>query len=128
MTSRRKYSPDTTSFATPLNPGEQDGHVFQEWDLPFMNRECERVPRLILHTLHGDRSMTNQDQSDIVRRSQPDTAAVQDSRDAAAQRQIHADTEVHRQQAERLKATETPEIDKKTVEQIAEDAEQRAKR
>ena len=72
--------------------------------------------------------MTNQDQSDTVRRSQPDAAAVQDPRDAAVQRQIHADTEVHRQQAERLKATETPEIDKQTVEQIAEDAEQRAKR
>jgi hypothetical protein len=71
--------------------------------------------------------MTNQDQSDTVRRSPPDAAAVQDPQDAA-QRQIHADTEVNRQQAERLKATETPEIDKKTVEQIAEDAEQRAKR
>ncbi len=80
--------------------------------------------------------MTNQDQSDTVHRSQPDAAAlqdphdaaVQDSRDAAVQRQIHADTEVNRQQAERLMATETPGIDKKTVEQIAEDAEQRAKR
>jgi hypothetical protein len=44
------------------------------------------------------------------------------------QRQIHADTEVNRQQAERLKGTQPPEIDKQTVEQIAEDAEQRAKR
>jgi hypothetical protein len=71
--------------------------------------------------------MTNQDRSDSVRRPQPD-AAAQDPNAAAAQRQIHADTEVNRQQAERLKATQPPEIDEKTVEQIAEEAEQRAKR
>ena len=71
--------------------------------------------------------MTNQDQSETVRRPQPD-AAAQDPHDAAVQRQIHADTEVNRQQAERLNATQPPEIDKKTVEEIAEDAEQRAKR
>lgn len=71
--------------------------------------------------------MTNEDQSDNVRRPQPD-AAAQDPHDAAVQRQIHADTEVHRQQAERLKATQPSEIDEKTVQQIAEDAEQRAKR
>jgi len=71
--------------------------------------------------------MTNQDQSDTVRPPQPEGAA-QDPRDAAVQRQIHGDTEVNRQQAERLKATQPPEIDEKTVEQIAEDAEQRAKR
>jgi hypothetical protein len=71
--------------------------------------------------------MVNQDQSDSVRRPQPD-AAAQDPHDAAVQRQIHADTEVNRQQADRLKATQPPGIDDKTVEQIAEDAEQRAKR
>jgi hypothetical protein len=71
--------------------------------------------------------MANQDQSDSVRRPQPD-AAASDPHDAAVQQQIHADTEVNRQQAERLKATQPPEIDDKTVEQIAEDAEQRAKR
>jgi hypothetical protein len=71
--------------------------------------------------------MANQDQSDSVRRPQPD-AAAQDPHDAAVQQQIHADTEVNRQQAERLKATQPPEIDNKTVAQIAEDAEQRAKR
>jgi hypothetical protein len=71
--------------------------------------------------------MANQDQSDSVRVPQPD-AAAQDPHDAAVQRQIHADTEVNRQQAERLKATQPPEIDDKTVKQIAEDAEQRAKR
>jgi hypothetical protein len=71
--------------------------------------------------------MTNQDRSDDVRRTQPD-AAAQDAHAAAVQRQIHADTEVNRQQAERLKATQPPEIDEKTVEQIAEEAEQRAKR
>jgi hypothetical protein len=71
--------------------------------------------------------MANQDQSDTVRPPQPEGAA-QDPHDAAVQRQIHVDTEVNRQQAERLKATQPPEIDEKTVEQIAEDAEQRAKR
>lgn len=71
--------------------------------------------------------MANQDQSDSVRRPQPDAAAP-DPHDAAVQQQIHADTEVNRQQAERLKATQPPDIDDKTVEQIAEDAEQRAKR
>jgi hypothetical protein len=71
--------------------------------------------------------MTNQDQSDSVRRPQPD-AAARDPHDAAVQRQLHADTEVNRQQADRLKATQPPEIDEKTVEEIAADAEQRAKR
>jgi hypothetical protein len=73
------------------------------------------------------RAMTNQDQSDSVRRPQPGAAAP-DPHDAAVQRQIHADTEVNRQQADRLKATPPPEIDEKTVEEIAKDAEQRAKR
>jgi hypothetical protein len=73
------------------------------------------------------RAMTSQDQSDTVRRPQPD-AAAQDPHDAAMQRQIHADTEVNRQQAERLKATQPPDVDEKTVKEIAEDAEQRAKR
>ena len=79
--------------------------------------------------------MSDQDQSDTVRRPQSDAPAVQDPHDvaqdpndAAVQRQIHADTEVNRQQAERLKATQPPEIDDKTVKHIAEDAEQRAKR
>jgi hypothetical protein len=87
--------------------------------------------------------MVNQDQSDSVRTPQPDAAvqephdaaaqdphdaAVQDPHDAAVQRQMRADTEVNRQQADRLKATQPPGIDDKTVEQIAEDAEQRAKR
>jgi hypothetical protein len=71
--------------------------------------------------------MTNQDQSDSVRRPQPD-AAARDPHDAAVQRQLHADTEVNRQQADRLKATQPPEIDEKTVEEIAADAERRAKR
>jgi hypothetical protein len=71
--------------------------------------------------------MASQDQPDSVRRPQPDAAAP-DSHDAAVQRQIHADTEVNRQQADRLKATQPPEIDEKTVEEIAADAEQRAKR
>jgi hypothetical protein len=71
--------------------------------------------------------MANQDQPDSVRRPQPGAAAP-DSHDAAVQRQIHADTEVNRQQADRLKATQLPEIDEKTVEEIAADAEQRAKR
>jgi hypothetical protein len=79
--------------------------------------------------------MTNQDQSDNARRPQPHTpppdphdAPAQDPRDAAVLRQIHADTEVNRQQAERLKATQPPDVDEKRVEEIAEDAEQRAKR
>jgi hypothetical protein len=71
--------------------------------------------------------MGNQDQSDNVRRPQPG-AAAEDAHDAAVQRQIRADTEVNRQQAERLQATQPPDIDDKTVEQIAEEAEQRAKR
>jgi hypothetical protein len=70
--------------------------------------------------------VANQDQSDSMRTPQPDAAAP-DPHDAAVQRQIHADTEVNRQQAERLKATQPPEIDQETVTQIAEDAEQRAK-
>jgi hypothetical protein len=71
--------------------------------------------------------MTNQEQSDSVHRPQPD-AAARDPHDAAVQRQIHADTEVNRQQADRLKATQPPEIDEKTVEEIAADAEHRARR
>ena len=78
--------------------------------------------------------MSKSNQSDPVRAPHADAAAGQDPhdsaqhpRDAAVQRQIQADTEVHHQQAERLKATEAPAIDKRTVEQIAEDAEQRAK-
>jgi hypothetical protein len=90
---------------------------------------------IITHTHQETQAMANQDQSDNVRQPRPKAAppdphdaAVQDPHDAAVQRQIHADTEVNRQQAERLKATQPPEIDKKTVEEIAEDAEQRAKR
>jgi hypothetical protein len=71
--------------------------------------------------------MTNQDQSDNARRP-PRHAPPPDPHDAAVQRQIHADTEVNRQQAERLKATQPPDVDEKRVEEIAEDAEQRAKR
>ncbi|MFL5605109.1 MAG: hypothetical protein ACJ8AD_01565 [Gemmatimonadaceae bacterium] len=71
--------------------------------------------------------MANQDQSDNVRRPQPD-AAAQDPHEAAVQKQIQADTEVNRQQGERLKATQPPDIDEKTVQEIAAEAEQRAKR
>jgi hypothetical protein len=73
------------------------------------------------------RAMANQNRSGHGARPQPN-AAAQDPHDAAVQRQIHADTEVNRQQAERLKATQPPAIDEKTVEEIAADAEQRAKR
>lgn len=71
--------------------------------------------------------MANQHRSDTGGHPQPNVAA-QDPHDAAVQRQIHADTEVNRQQAERLKATQPPAIDEKTVEEIAANAEQRAKR
>lgn len=48
--------------------------------------------------------------------------------DVAAQRQMDADNAVNRQQAERLKATPASAITGERVEQIAADAEQRAKR
>jgi hypothetical protein len=71
--------------------------------------------------------MANQDQHDDVRRRQP-SATAPDQRETTVQQQIHADTEVNRQQAERLEATPAPEISAETVEEIAEEAEQRAKR
>jgi hypothetical protein len=52
--------------------------------------------------------------------------ANQDQQDAAVQRQIHADTEVNRQQAERLKATPAPRISEKKVGEIAAEAERSA--
>jgi hypothetical protein len=70
--------------------------------------------------------MANQDQSDSVRRP-PLKAVAQEPRNPATQ-QLEADAEVNRQQAERLKATQPPPIDKDAVDAIAEDAEQRAKR
>jgi hypothetical protein len=89
------------------------------------HRDCEqaRVTRLV----GGDTTMANQDQHEDVRRRQPNATAP-DPRETAVQRQIHADTEVNRQQGERLKATPAPEISGETVEEIAEEAEQRAKR
>jgi hypothetical protein len=71
--------------------------------------------------------MANQDQHDDVRRRQS-SATTPHSQESAVQRQIHADTEVNRQQAERLEAMPAPEISAETVEEIAEEAEQRAKR
>ena len=48
-------------------------------------------------------------------------------RDTAAERQLQADTEENRRQAERLEATAPPPVDEKTIEEIADRAERRAK-
>jgi len=48
-------------------------------------------------------------------------------RDAAVERQLQADTEENRRQAERLEATAPPPVDEKTIEEIADRAERRAK-
>jgi hypothetical protein len=62
------------------------------------HRDCEqaRVPSFV----RGDTMMANQDQHDDVRRPRSNATAP-DPRETAVQRQIRADTEVNRQQAER---------------------------
>ena len=71
--------------------------------------------------------MADQEQPATVRRPQPE-AAEQDPRAAAVQRQIRSDTEEMRQDEARLRASAPAEISEKTVAEIAEDAEDRAKR
>ena len=71
--------------------------------------------------------MADQEQSANVRRPQPD-AAEQDPRAAAVQRQIRSDTEEMRQDEARMRASTPAEVSEKTVAEIAEDAEERAKR
>ena len=71
--------------------------------------------------------MADQSNSENVRRPQPD-AAAQDPHNAAVQAQVRADSEANREQASRVQATTPAEISGKTVAEIAEDAEQRARR
>lgn len=70
--------------------------------------------------------MAKQNHSDSADR-RPLRAVAQEPQTTVTQ-QLEADAEVHRQQAERLKAAPPPPVDKRQVEEIAEDAEQRAKR
>jgi hypothetical protein len=71
--------------------------------------------------------MADQNQSGDVRRPQPE-AAEQDPRNAAIQEQVREDGQASREAAERMRATTPAEIREKTVGEIAEEAEQRAKR
>jgi hypothetical protein len=65
--------------------------------------------------------------SGSVRRPQPE-AAAQDPHNAAVQDQVRADSEAIRREEERLRASTPNEISEKTVGEIAEEAEQRARR
>lgn len=71
--------------------------------------------------------MADQEQSANVRRSQPE-AAEQDPHAAAVQRQIGSDTKEMRQDEARMRVSAPSELSEKTVGQIAEDAEERARR
>lgn len=62
--------------------------------------------------------MTHQDRTSNARRSHAD---------ASIEQQLQADTDENRRQAERLESTPPPRIDEERVEEIARDAEQRAK-
>ena len=65
--------------------------------------------------------------TDNIRRPQPETAA-QDPHNAAVQAQVHADSQANREEASRVEASTPAEITGKTVAEIAEEAEQRARR
>lgn len=71
--------------------------------------------------------MADQNQAGNVRRPQPE-AAAQDPRNAAIQEQVHEDSQVNRIEAERVRASTPPEVSDKTVGEIAEEAERRARR
>lgn len=64
---------------------------------------------------------------DSIRAPQPE-AAVQDARNAAIQQQVHEDSEANRQEAVRVRTSTPSEVSEKTVAEIAEDAEARARR
>jgi hypothetical protein len=71
--------------------------------------------------------MENRNQRDeAVRHPQPE-AAARDPRNAQIQEQVHADSEVNRQEAARVRATTPTELSEKTVAEIAADAEARAR-
>ena len=65
--------------------------------------------------------------SDGVRQPQPD-AAAQDPRNAAVQQKVHEDSMRTRDEADRVRATTPSEVSEKTVAEIAEEAERRARR
>jgi hypothetical protein len=71
--------------------------------------------------------MENRTQRDeAIRQPQPE-AAARDPRNAQIQEQVHADSEVNRQEAARVRATTPTEVSEKTVAEIAAEAEARAK-
>lgn len=71
--------------------------------------------------------MADQNQSGDLRRPQPE-AAAQDPRNAAIQEQVHEDSQINRTEAERVRASTPAEISDKTVGEIADEAERRARR
>jgi hypothetical protein len=71
--------------------------------------------------------MADQEQPGTVRHPQPD-AAAQDPNDAEVQRRVHADSERNREQADRVRASTPPEVRDKPVDQIVDEAAQRAER
>jgi hypothetical protein len=71
--------------------------------------------------------MENRNQRDeAIRQPQPE-AAARDPRNAQIQEQVHADSEVNRREAARVRATTPTELSEKTVAEIAADAEARAR-
>ena len=61
-----------------------------------------------------------------IRTPQPDAAAT-DARDAARQAQIHRDGEAARREAERVRATTPSDVRDRTVGEIVENEERRAR-
>jgi hypothetical protein len=72
--------------------------------------------------------MTHSEQhDDAIRHPQPEAAAT-DGHAAAAQAQVHEDSEAIRREAARARATTPREVSEKTVAEIAAEAEARARR
>lgn len=69
---------------------------------------------------------TNDQRDRDIRIPQPD-AAARDPRDAARQEQIHQDAEVARREAERVRASTPSEVRDRTVGEIVQEEERRAR-
>jgi hypothetical protein len=72
--------------------------------------------------------MENRNQRDEAVRPPPPEAAARAPRNAQIQEQVHADSEINRQEAARVRATTPTEVSERTVAEIAAEAEARARR
>ena len=72
--------------------------------------------------------MTNQDQRDTSARTPQPEAAAQDPRNAAIQEQVRENAEASREGAAHQHAPTPNEVSERTVAQIADEAEARARR